>query len=118
MMNKTTRTVLTIGGILLAVIIVVPLVVGAIWGWPDGERGMMWPGMMIGFGWMVWLMPILGVILLGLIIWAIATAIRRYDESRRSDSSKTDSALEMLKKRYARGEISREEFEEKRKDLA
>jgi putative membrane protein len=65
----------------------------------------------------MWLIPVFWVVFLGLIIWAIVTSVRSSNESKGSDSSKADSALEMLKKRYARGEISKEEYEEKKKDL-
>lgn len=116
-MDKNVKTALIIGGTILGVIIILTIIFGAISGWRDGDWGMMWPGMMTGFGWM-WLMPVFGIVFLGLIIWAIVAAVRSSSESRGSDSSKADSALEVLKKRYARGEISKEEYEEKKKDLA
>ncbi len=116
-MDKNVKTALIIGGIVVAALIVLPLVFGLIWGWQGGGWGMMGPGMMGGFGWM-WFMPIFGILILGLIIWAVAAAVRGASQPSGSDSSRPDSALEVLKKRYARGEINKEEYEEKKKDLA
>jgi putative membrane protein len=42
----------------------------------------------------------------------------RYPSGPASGSSQLDSALDVLKKRYARGEISKEEYEEKRNDIS
>jgi len=117
-MSKNVKLALIIGGTILGVIIILSLVLGAISGWPYGGWGMMGPGMMAGYGWMWWVMPVFWLVLLGLIIWAIVAAVHTSHESKGSDSSKADSALETLKKRYARGEISKEEYEEKKKDLA
>jgi putative membrane protein len=116
-MSKNIKIALIIGGIILGVIIILPLIFGAVSGWPYGGWGMMWPGMMAGFDWM-WLILVLWIVFLGLIIWAIVASVRSSNESKGSDSSKADSALEVLKKRYARGEINKEEYEEKRKGLA
>jgi putative membrane protein len=116
-MSKNVKIALITGGTILGIIIVLSIVSGAMYGWPYGGWGMMWPGMMAGFGWM-WLMPVLGIVFLGLIIWAIVASVRSSNGSKGSDSSKADSALEVLKNRYARGEISKEEYEEKKKDLA
>ncbi len=110
-MNRNAKTALIIGGVIIAILIIVPSVVGAIWGW--GGNG--W-GMMGGFGWM-WLMPIFFILFWGLVIWGIVALVRGSSGSRGSDSPAADSALEVLKKRYARGEIDKEEYEEKKKDL-
>lgn len=67
--------------------------------------GMMGGGMWI-LGFIFWILIIVGLILLIKYLWGGA-GIRGGQES----------ALEVLKKRYARGEISKEEFEEKKKDL-
>jgi putative membrane protein len=75
-------------------------------------NGMMGGGM--GF-WVVlamlsWLALIVGVV--SLVVWAVrkfaAGAGRRSEES----------ALDILNKRYARGEISREEYEEKKQGIS
>jgi putative membrane protein len=64
-------------------------------------------------------MPLFGILFLVLIVWAILSLSRGGSLSGYADSSsrRADSALEILKRRYARGEVSRAEYEEKKKDL-
>jgi len=71
----------------------------------------------IGF-WGDWLMLPLTLIFWGLFVWAIVAA-ERGSTSHRIDGSEhqDESALEILKRRYVSGEINKEEYEEKRKDL-
>ncbi len=80
----------------------------------------MGPGMMgwgYGMGWIgmifmaaFWIAVIVGIVFLirWLMVSTGSAGIRGKAE---------ESALEILKKRYARGEIKKEEFEEKKKDL-
>ncbi len=110
-MSKNVKIALIIGGIIVAILIVVPLVFGAVSGWQDGGWGMMG-----GFSWW-WFMPIFMILFWGLVIWGVAALVRSLSGSSGSDSSRADSALEVLKKRYARGEIDKKEYEEKKKDL-
>ena len=111
-MDKSLKTALIIGGIVIGVIVILSIVPGLIWGWQGDGYGMMGPGMMGGYGTM-FLMPILWIAVIGLIIWAVVAAT-----SKTRDSGQTgDSALEILKRRYARGEINKEEYETKKKDI-
>jgi putative membrane protein len=117
-MCRGNRLALIIGGTVLAILLIVPIVLGVVfrhgyggWGWR-----MMGPGMMYGYGG-GWLMGILMVIFWGLIIWGIVALVRHFGGTRQSDTQNY-SALEILKRRYAQGEINKEEFEEKRKDLS
>jgi len=66
-----------------------------------------------------WIMLIGMAIFWGLIIWGIVALVRRSGGwgSSGADHQHSESALEVLKKRYARGEINKQEFEEKKKDL-
>jgi putative membrane protein len=76
--------------------------------------GMGWGYGMGGFGSIImlvfWIAVIVGIIFL--VRWLLVST----GGSGRSARSE-DSALEILKRRYARGEIDKEEFEEKRRLL-
>ncbi|MFH1647513.1 MAG: SHOCT domain-containing protein [Chloroflexota bacterium] len=115
-MDKNLKTALIIGGIIVAVLVILPLIFGALWGWQGYGYGMMGTGMMGGISTM-FIMPVLWIVVIGLIVWAVVAAVRRPGESDSTVRS-ADSALEILKRRYARGEINREEYEAKKKDLA
>ncbi len=110
-MSKSVKTTLIIGGIIVAVLIILSLVFALVWGWQGGGRGMMG-----GFSW--WWFPIFMLLFWGLVIWGIVALMQGPSGSRGSNSSTADSALEVLKRRHARSEINKEEYEEKKKDIA
>lgn len=74
-------------------------------GWGNGYWGM-------GMGWifmaLIWVLIILGVV-------ALLRRLGLGDAARREAPRPTP--LEILQERYARGEIEREEYEQKRRDL-
>ncbi|MHC4183862.1 MAG: SHOCT domain-containing protein [Planctomycetota bacterium] len=84
--------------------------------WGELNEGM-GPGMMYwghGFG---WFMPIMFFAFWITFIVGVVYLIRWFTASARSKEETAESAMDILKKRYARGEIGKEEFEEKQKDL-
>ena len=115
-MDKNVKLALIIGGIILAVLLIVPSFIGGFSGWQGTGWGMMGPGMMGGFGW-GGLMGIGMIVFWGLVIWGIIALVRGGAWGNAGFHTQTDSAQEILKKRYARGEINKAEYEEKKKDL-
>lgn len=71
----------------------------------DGFGGHGW-GM--GWGW------IIGLFVLVAIIWFV---VRTVNQNRSINQSGNKSALDILKERYARGEIDKKEYDEHKKDL-
>ena len=74
-----------------------------------GNWGMGWFGMI--FMMIFWVLVIVGIVYL--IRWLIQSTSRG-----QAGGSSDNRALEILKERYARGEIDSAEFEAKRKDLS
>lgn len=113
-MSRDQTKLLAISGLALVAALFLPPLLGWAFGW---EEGRYW--MMGGFGWM-WFMPLFMVAFWGLLIWAVVTLVQGLSQTSgfHVASGPQDSALEILKRRFARGEIGKEEFEEKKKVLA
>lgn len=68
----------------------------------------------MGFGW-IWML----LLLVGLIALAVWIVRLLFPQSERSvtETPRRESALEIAERRYAKGELSREEYESLKKDL-
>jgi putative membrane protein len=78
------------------------------WSWEMHPMWWMWGAW--GIGMILIMLLFWGVVIVGLIVgvrWLFS----------QSKESRSDSALEILRQRYARGEINKEEFEAKKRDL-
>jgi putative membrane protein len=123
-MNK--KALLTIGLIALGIILVTAVTQYGQANWTMGHGGMM-SGMMggtgmMGFGLFGFLLMLLfwgGVIALA--VWLVGLlfpgAAGQSTSTPDGNGRKGETALEILKKRYARGELSRHEYQQMREDL-
>ena len=75
------------------------------WGWGHGFGGI--------FMVLWWVLVVVGIV--ALVKWLMDSSALRGRNADRDDPGK--SALDILKARYARGEIEQAEFEQKRRDL-
>ena len=78
---------------------------------PNGPMGN-WNHMM-GYGYGGGFMWFIALVLVGVGLYFLIQVAK----SKGSDGSTTETALDILKKRYAKGEIDKEEFDRKKKDL-
>lgn len=73
-------------------------------------------GGMFNFGWL-FMLAFWGLVIWGIYVLARGSANISRNGSEEGQKDKEDPALAILKERYAKGEISKEEFEEKKKGL-
>jgi len=97
--------------------VVLPLAVAA---QPAGEYSGYGPHMMWGGGWFGWILgPLIMVLIVGGIIVAVvflARSLGRHTHPAHGPSHRPDP-LDILKERFARGEIDKEEYEDRRRVL-
>jgi putative membrane protein len=62
-----------------------------------------------GMGWGMWFIPLLIILLIYFLV---------KNNSQTKNGQNAESPMEILKKRYAKGEITKEQFEEMKKDIS
>ncbi len=80
---------------------------------PYGQQGGWGHMMYYGFGYGGMFMWIIFLIVIGLLVYFIVQA----QKSKGQTSSQSETHLDILKKRYAKGEITKEEYDRIKKDL-
>lgn len=77
------------------------------------------PHMWDGGGWWMFLGPLWMIVILGVLIAGVVLLVRWLGSSHAGGSGQAprSTALDILKERFARGEIDKEEFEERRRFL-
>ena len=83
------------------------------WGWPNMMGGFFGGGIswtVIILGFIFFILIIIGIILL--IVWLIKRVIHSGTEGKTGNN-----ALDILKERYAKGEITKDQYESIKKDL-
>lgn len=74
--------------------------------------------MMSGFGFIgIFFMIIFWVGLILLVVWLVKSLFGNNDFTQRAPKDRVLSAKEILDQRYARGELTREQYEQMRSDL-
>lgn len=71
----------------------------------NGMFGGMW------FGWL------LGIVIIVLVIWVVIQISNKNQQTNSTNMIGKETPLDILKKRYAKGEITKEQFEEMKNDL-
>ena len=120
-MSETARAILIAVAVLVGVLVLLPI----LWGGAmmGGVMGGFGPGGMMGgwdsgwrFGGLITMVVFLA--LLGGGLYVLIRAIVGPGGTSSLQGQGRESPLEILKRRYARGEINREEFEQAKKDLS
>ncbi len=58
-----------------------------------------------------------GIVLIVFIVWVITQFINKNQQSNFSNMVEKETPMDILKKRYSKGELTKDEFEEMKKDL-
>ena len=71
-----------------------------------------------GMGWGMWFIPATVLIIFIILIWRLSGTHVTHHHHHSSSGSAKETPLDILKKRYSRGEITKDEFEQMKKDIS
>jgi putative membrane protein len=115
------RNIALVVGLVILVVLVVGLFGGGMMGYGRGGPygGWMGPGMMggFGFGGGILMLVFWALVIGGIVLLVLRLLERNPSTTGPSRQDSGDRALDLLRERYARGEITKEQFDQMRKDL-